>query len=194
MNRKKPDVLVLNKSYVAIHIVDWKKAMSLICQDSARPMDRDFVSYSFADWMLFSDTNKNDYPTAGTVNRKIAIPEIIVLRKYDKLPSRDVKYSRQTLFERDHFTCGYCGKIFDKKELTVDHIVPRSQGGTTTWKNTITACFPCNSTKADKTPEQAKMKLKFKPGKPVWFSPLNDIKPDHPCKSWVHFSGRTLVD
>ncbi len=194
MNRKKPDILVLNKSYVPLHIIGWQKAMSLICQDSARPMDRDFVAYDFADWLLFSDTNVDDYPTVGTVSRKIAIPEIIVLRKYDRLPARDVKYSRQTLFERDHHTCGYCGKVFDKKDLTVDHIIPRSKGGMTTWKNTITSCFPCNSIKADRTPETAKMPLKFKPGKPVWFSPLTDIKPDHPCKSWLKFAGRVLVN
>ena len=193
MKIKKPDILVLNKSYAAIHIIDWRKAMTLICQDAARPMDRDFVAYDFEDWLEFSNTT-NDYPVVATVSRKIAIPEIIVLRKFDRLPSREVKYSRQTLFERDKYTCGYCGKVFDKKDLTVDHILPRAQGGITSWKNTISACFQCNSTKADKTPEQAGMKLKFKPTKPSWVSPLNNLKPDHPCKSWLKFSGRIAID
>jgi 5-methylcytosine-specific restriction endonuclease McrA len=193
MKRKKPDILVLNKSFVAIHIVEWKKAMSLIIQGAARPLDRDFVSYEFEDWLVFSDLNK-DYPIVATVSREIAIPEIIVLRKYDRLPTRDVKYSRQTLFERDNHLCAYCGNTFDKKHLTIDHVIPRSQGGKTTWANTVSACFTCNNTKADKTPEQAKMPLKFKAKKPTWFSPLTNLKPDHPCKSWLKFTVRTLVD
>jgi 5-methylcytosine-specific restriction endonuclease McrA len=193
MKRTISDVLVLNKNFCAIHIIGWQKCMSLIFQDSARPLDRDFVSYKFDDWLEFSEMT-NDYPTINTISHKIAIPEIIVLRKYDRLPQRETKYSRQTLFERDKFTCGYCGNIFNRKDLTVDHIIPRAQGGTTTWKNTITACFRCNSLKADKTPEQSKMKLKFKPGKPIWFSPLYGIKPDHPCKSWLKFAGKVLLD
>lgn len=192
--KKKPDILVLNKSFVPIHIIEWQKCMSLIVQGAARALDRDLVAYDFDDWTRFSDSNANDYPTVGTVTCKIAIPEIIILRKYDRLPTRDVKYSRQSLFQRDKYTCGYCGKIFDRKELTVDHILPRAHGGKTTWQNTITACFPCNSVKADKTPELAKMPLKFKPKKPAWFSPLTDLKPDHPCKSWRKFMFRTTTD
>jgi 5-methylcytosine-specific restriction endonuclease McrA len=193
MKKDKPDVLVLNKSFVPIHIVCWQKCMSLIVQGAARPMDRDFVAYEFEDWLAFSEMN-TDYPDIHTSSRRIAIPEIIVLKKYDRLPTRDVKYSRQTLFQRDKHLCGYCGKEFDRKLLTVDHITPRAKGGKTTWSNTITACFPCNSVKADRTPEQAKMPLKFKPKKPSWFSPLNDLKPDHPCKSWQKFMFRVVED
>lgn len=193
MKTKKPDVLVLNKSFIPIHIIAWEKCMSLIIQEAARPMDRDFMAYDFTDWLAFSEVN-TDYPVVSTVSHKIAIPEVIILRKYDRLPSRDVKYSRQTLFQRDKYTCGYCGGVFDRKELTVDHIVPRAHGGKTTWNNTISACFKCNSTKADRTPEGAKMPLIFKPRKPSWLSPLTDIKPDHPCKSWLKFAGRVLID
>lgn len=162
-------------------------------QESARALDRDLITYDYVDWLSFSQ-NDIDYPIIHTVNRRIAVPEIIILKYYDKLPMRDVKYSRQTLFQRDRHICAYCGKVFDRNDLTVDHILPRAQGGKTTWDNTVAACFPCNSVKADRTPEQAGMHLKFKPKKPSWFSPLTNIKVNHPCKTWQKFMYKTLVD
>lgn len=191
--RTKPDVLVLNKSFLPIHIIEWDRCMSLIIQESARPLDRDFVAYDFLDWLTFSEIT-DDYPVVGTVRYKIAVPEIIVLKTYNNLPIRDVKYSRQTLFQRDKFTCGYCNTLFDRRSLTVDHIVPRSQGGHSNWLNTVTCCKPCNYKKSNRTPEQAKMRLYAKIKKPMWISPLTGLKNTHPCKSWHRFMDRTLVD
>jgi 5-methylcytosine-specific restriction endonuclease McrA len=193
MRSKKHDVLVLNKSWVAIHIIDWQRCMSLILQEAAQPVDRDFILYSMKEWMDFSLT-VNSYSQVQTIKQHIAIPEIIVLKKYNKLPVRDVKYSRQTLFQRDKFTCGYCGEMFDRNDLTIDHIIPKSRGGTSNWNNAISCCKPCNSFKADRTPDEAHMPLLLKPKKPVWLSPLSEIKPNHPCKTWHKFMDRTLVD
>jgi hypothetical protein len=187
MKRVKPDVLILNRNFIPIQICDWQKCMSLIFQESASPLDRDYIAYSYEDWIAFSNKNSDIYPTIGVVDGKLALPEIITLKKYDRLPTRDVKFSRMSLVDRDKHTCAYCGGIFDKKHLTIDHIIPRAQGGKTTWMNTISACFTCNNVKANRTPEQANMHLRFKPRKPEWFSPFNNLKPDHPCKSWNHF-------
>lgn len=193
MRIKKYDVLVLNRSYIPIHIITWQKCMSLIYQEAARPLDRDFLTYELKDWMEYS-LKAEDYPYVQTVKQNISIPEIIVLKTYDKLPIRDVKYSRQTLFQRDKFKCAYCGNTFDKTSLTIDHIIPRSKGGQSNWSNTISCCKPCNYKKADNTPEGANMKLLFKPKKPIWLSPIAHIKPNHPCKSWLKFMDRTLVE
>lgn len=193
MKNKKHDVLVLNKSYIPIHIITWQKCMSLIVQEAAKPLDRDFVTYDIQDWFTFSKLN-NDYPYIQTVKHRICIPEVIVLKTFNKLPTRDVKYSRQTLFQRDKFRCAYCGNSFQREQLTVDHIIPRSKGGHSNWGNTVSCCKPCNSVKADRTPEQANMKLLVKPKKPIWISPLSEIKPNHPCKSWLKFMDRALVD
>jgi len=191
--KRKPDVLVLNRNHQAVQICEWQKAMSLICQDAARSLDRDGIIYTFEDWMVFSDMTE-EYPTVNTVSHRIAVPEIIVLQKYDRLPVRDVKYSRQTLFHRDRHTCAYCGQVFRREDLTVDHIKPRAQGGTTTWLNTITACKPCNGLKANRTPEEASMHLRFKPKKPVWLSPLMHVKADHPCQTWLRYTNQTVMD
>lgn len=190
--KKLPDVLVLNKSYAAIHIIDWRKAISLVYQDAARAMDHEYVVYEFNDWLKFSDKFCGKLPTVETTSRKIVVPEIIVLKKYDKLPIRDVKYSRQSLFQRDNNKCGYCGGVFPRKELTIDHIIPKSKGGKTTWDNTVAACFKCNSRKADKTVEEAGMNLQFKAKKPKWYIPfdaLNTYKSVHVPAAWSQFLG-----
>lgn len=167
--------------------------MSLVLQEAALPVDRDFVSYSIKEWFELSLIDES-YATVQTVKQRIAVPEVIVLKKYNKLPTRDVKYSRQTLFQRDRFTCGYCGKLFERNELTIDHIIPKSRGGQSNWSNAISCCKPCNAFKANRTPYEADMPLLLKPKKPVWLSPLSEIKPNHPCKSWKKFMDRTLVD
>ena len=190
--KKKNDVLVLNRAYIPIQIIEWQRAMSLLIQDAARPLDRNLDVYDFDTWLSFSSLNE-DYPKISTIRYKIALPEIVVLRKYDKLPIRDVKYSRMSLFERDRYTCCFCNQKFPKLQLTVDHILPRSKGGTTSWMNTITSCKPCNSLKADRTPEQAHMKMHFKPKKPMWISPVSKMGDNHPCKSWLKFLDRVLV-
>lgn len=194
MNKhKKHDVLVLNKSYIPVHIITWQKCMSLIVQESARPLDRDFLTYTLEDWLAFSILN-DDYQKVHTVRYSIAVPEIIVLKEYNSLPTREVKYSRQTLFQRDKYQCAYCGKIFDKDKLTIDHIIPRSKGGLSSWANTVSSCKPCNYLKADRTPEQAGLKLLVKPKKPIWLSPIADIKRNYNCKSWLKFMDRPLLD
>ena len=85
----------------------------------------------------------------------------------------------------------YCGKQFQRKELTLDHVYPKSKGGRTTWSNTVSSCYSCNQKKANLTLEEAHMRLKFKPKKPKWFSPLDGVNvKTHPCKSWKHFMDR----
>lgn len=192
MNKKKHDILVLNKNYVPVQIVEWKTAMSLIIKDSAHAIDNTFVSYHFSDWMKFSiSLDGMEYAKVQTVSQPIAIPEIIVLNRFDRLPDRDVKFSRENIFKVYNHKCAYCGKIFPQAQLTLDHILPRAFGGTTNWNNIVPSCKPCNAAKADKTLTQLGIKLLYKPMKPKWISPLNGIPwKDHPCKSWQHFFNR----
>jgi 5-methylcytosine-specific restriction endonuclease McrA len=191
--QKKTDVLVLNKSFVPIHIITWQRAMSLLIQDSARAIDSDYIVYDFSDWLLYSEVD-DKYPKILTIKHKISLPSIIVLKNYNKLPIRDIKYSRETLFQRDNHTCAYCGGKFKPQLLTVDHILPRSLGGKTHWDNTVTACSECNGKKGNKTLEQTGMKLLYRPKKPKWVSPLTNIRSNKACKEWSIFLDRTLVN
>ena len=192
---KVPDVLVLNKAWIPIHIVAWKKAMSLIYQDHAHSLDRDYIAYDFQNWLEFSTMNAETYPKVHSVSLGIAIPEIIVLRKYDKLPDRDVKFSRENVYHRDKYTCCYCGKKFPVKLLSIDHIKPKCKGGKSTWDNIATACKPCNNLKDNKTPEEAHMKLLKKPHQPHWLNPINHSRgKEHICLSWRKFMDRVDVE
>lgn len=189
--RKRYDTLVLNLAYCPIHIIDWDKAISLIYQEKARPLDISYIAYTFQEWLEFTKTNADGYYKVHGVNFNIALPEIIVSTTFNRLPERQVKYSRQTVFTRDKYRCGYCGKTFRHKELTVDHILPKCLGGKTEWNNVISCCYSCNQSKADKTLKTAGLKLIFKPHKPGWNSPLQNINIEtHPCKSWKHFMKR----
>lgn len=196
MNNKASNVLVLNRNFLPIHIIEWKKAMSLIYQASANALDQDFVTYHFNDWLEYSNRNDLDkeYPSVHTVNKKIFIPEIIVLTKYDHLPLRDVKFSRQNLFEVFNYHCAYCMNTFSKNDLTVDHVIPRSKGGLTTWENTVACCIPCNRLKADRLLHECGLTLKKKPKKPRWISPLSGIRKTNSRKSWSKFMLNSSVD
>lgn len=194
MKSKKPDILVLNRAWIPIQIVDWQRAMLHLIKETIHPLDRDLNTYDLQTWLEYSRLHDTDYPVVTTVRYKIALPEIVILKEFDRLPMRDVKYSRQTLFERDNFLCCYCHKKFVKTDLTVDHVLPRCQGGKTVWENTVTACKPCNNWKDNRTPQQAGMKMHFHPKKPKWISPLTKVGKEHPCKSWLKFLHKTLVD
>ena len=93
---------------------------------------------------------------------------MIILVNFDKIPRRSLHYSKYHVFRRDKYVCQYCGLQTVREDLTIDHVVPRSQGGQTSWSNCVTSCEPCNSKKADRTPEQAGMKLRSQPIKPSW--------------------------
>lgn len=191
MNKGKHNILTLNRNYVPTHVVDWTKGITLLYKDHAHALDREYISYKYEDWINFSISNAEDYAKIKTVRCPIAVPEIIVLTKYDRLPDRDVKYSRENLFKSYKMKCLYCGKIFTEKELQIEHVMPRSRGGKSTWDNTVPACMGCNQKKANRTPQEAGMKLIMTPRKPRWINPLTSVVwHNHPCQSWRHFIER----
>lgn len=184
------DVLVLNKSWVPVHIINFKRCMILLCTDAAYALDHDYIAYNFDNWLNFSLT-KHPFKELHTPSRAIALPEVITLTRYNRLPMGDVKFSRESVFTRDKCRCGYCGKKFPRNELTLDHILPRSKGGQTTWNNIISCCRSCNSFKSDKSLKECNLKLRFKPHEPKWMDPIMKLyKKCRACKSWEHFLHR----
>ena len=117
----------------------------------------------------------------------LPLPSVIVLKNY-VMPTKAVPFTRATLFLRDEFTCQYCG--YKGKDLTFDHVVPKSRGGKTRWDNVVAACQSCNLRKAAKTTSQAGFKLKKPPTKPSPEVLLNKGKkfpPSDMHKSWIDF-------
>mgnify|MGYP001598283322 CR=1 FL=1 len=104
---------------------------------------------------------------AGTVRAsKIAIPEVIALRAFDKVPLRQVTFSRRNIYEHYGYRCCYCGRRFPTQDLNLDHIVPRSRGGHTDWMNVVTSCVRCNLKKGDRLPSEAGMRMVIAPSRP----------------------------
>jgi 5-methylcytosine-specific restriction endonuclease McrA len=164
-------VLVLNRSWVAVHVADVRRALGLVYRDVARVVSpEDFSTYDFDDWKEMS-VAANDRCINAT-NFRIMVPEVIVLRYFNEFIRKEVRFSRRNIFERDHNVCQYCGKRFAKPDLTIDHVIPRSCGGCDSWTNLVLACVRCNVKKGSKTPEEACMKLVRPPRKPSWMPHL----------------------
>jgi 5-methylcytosine-specific restriction endonuclease McrA len=188
-------VLVLNKLFMAIHIISVRRAFCLLCKDLAEVVsleDGQFTTYDFATWREVSEYRARHFREEEddwirTINSEIQVPRVIRLMSYDRLPKQTVKFNRRNIFARDNNQCQYCGKKFPTSELSLDHIVPRSQGGISTWENIVCACVACNVKKGGRTPKEAHMHLIRKPEKPKR-SPMLNLKLTHKkYQSWRTF-------
>ncbi len=158
-------VLVLNRHYQPVHVTSVRRAMSLMYQGAAKAIDEQYRLYEFEDWAALSAIG---HDWIGTVNNRIRVPRVVVLSAYEYLPKGKVRFSRLNIYARDNDTCQYCGRQLHRSELNLDHVLPRSQGGKTTWENVVCSCVPCNLRKGGRTPEQAGMKLLKVPVRPRW--------------------------
>lgn len=159
--------LVLNKLWQPVSVQTVADALVKVWIGSARVVDpHDYAQYTWNDWTELRPTG--DDPCIKLVGATIRVPEVVTLANYGKVPNATVAFSRKNLFTRDRWTCQYCGCRPGSQEITVDHIVPRAQGGTSCFENCVAACVRCNHRKADRTPKQAKMKLRTTPKVPRW--------------------------
>lgn len=174
------DVLVLNRNFYAIQITSWQRAITLVYIDHARVVDEAYRTYSFEDWRELTKV-REDHPAGfiRTPEFKIAIPEIIALRLYDRLPHMDVKFTRRNIYEHYNYRCCYCGKKFPTHELNLEHVVPRSRGGKSTWDNVVTSCVSCNLQKGNKLIGETGMNLRIKPSKPKWHRGISLVLKPH---------------
>jgi 5-methylcytosine-specific restriction endonuclease McrA len=159
-------VLVLNRHYQPIHVTNAKRAFSLLYLGVARALDREFRTFDFESWSALSAEVGDD--VVHTIDRVIRVPRVIVLQLYDRIPKTKVRFSRHNIYMRDGNTCQYCERSLPRTELNLDHVVPRSQGGRTTWENVVCCCIDCNLAKGARTPEQAGMLLRKAPTRPRW--------------------------
>ena len=165
-------VLVLNQGWQWHQIETVEECFGKLCPDvgeapKARILDAPdgFAQYSWDDWKKLRPKEDAEWVLYG-VNVVHRVPEIILLTEYDKQVRNGVRFNRRELRLRDGGKCQYCGKKCDPDEWTIDHVVPRCQGGQSTWTNCVLACYRCNQRKNDKTPQQAGMKLLSVPVKP----------------------------
>jgi len=188
-------VLVLNKMFMAVHVISVKRAFCLLFKELAEVVsleDGQFATYDFGTWRELSEFRRHHFRQeeddwVRTVNTEIQVPRVVRLLGYDKLSKQTVKFNRRNIFARDHNQCQYCGKKFPTSELSLDHVVPRSQGGGGTWENIVCACVACNVRKGGRTPKQAHMALIRKPEKPKRSPVLNLKLTQKKYRSWQAF-------
>jgi 5-methylcytosine-specific restriction endonuclease McrA len=149
-------VLLLNNSYEPLKVISWQRAITLFFMGKVEVVeeyDHQIHSVSFA----------------------IKAPAVVRLLRYARIGRRTPPLCRVNILARDNFECQYCSKNLSAKEATLDHVVPRSQGGKTTWDNIVCSCAQCNRKKGGRTPREAKMALRSTPRRPEWL-PVLTIK------------------
>lgn len=166
-------VLVLNKHYAAVRVVSARRAFCMLYRQIAEIVaieDRAYQSYDFESWREVSEYRakyeREHHEWVRCVRFELAVPKIVRLLFYDRLPQQTVKLNRRNIFARDRNHCQYCGRKFPSSELSLDHVVPRSRGGMTNWPNLVCCCVKCNVKKGGRTPPEAHMSLIVTPVKP----------------------------
>jgi 5-methylcytosine-specific restriction endonuclease McrA len=136
-------VLVLNASYEPLNICTWRRAVLLLLKGKAEQIEHNGK-------LIYAD-----FP----------LPTVIRLRSYVKIPYKEISLSRRNVLHRDNYDCQYCGE--HRHDLTIDHILPRSRGGTDSWDNVVASCLKCNVKKGNRTPREANMPLSSQPRRPL---------------------------
>ncbi len=183
-------VLVLNRSYLPIHVTSVRRAFALIYQGIARAVDESYQTFDFEGWSQLAIAR--DAEAIGTSSGPIRVPRVIVLLAFDRVPKRHVRFSRINIYARDNFTCQYCGLRYPRSELNLDHVVPRSLGGRSTWDNVVCSCLECNRRKGGRTPAQAGIALRRPPARPRWTPLMNLMLSSVRYNEWRPFLN--LVD
>ena len=139
----------------------------MLYQGVAKAVDEQYQTFDFESWAALSASLEAS-ENIGLINRAMRVPRVILLVTYDRVPKRHVRFSRFNVYARDRNTCQYCGRSFSRSDLNLDHVVPRSQGGTSMWENVVCSCLRCNRQKGGRSPEEAGMKLLRRPLRPNW--------------------------
>jgi len=179
------NVLVLNRVYQAIHVTNVRRAMTLLYTGHARAVTEDYSTYTWEEW--------KDIPVGAadlflsTPNYRLPVPHVVQVLSFDRVPRHEVKFTRKNVFTRDANQCQYCGGRFSTRDLNLDHVVPLSRGGRTTWQNVVCCCLPCNARKGNRLPEEIGLHLVRKPRKPRWYPFIRMLTSGGGHETWKNF-------
>jgi 5-methylcytosine-specific restriction endonuclease McrA len=154
-------------SWLPLSIISWEEAIKYMVLEKAEVLDW------YEDWIVHSQTWETQ------------VPAVMILRDYEKRKI-SIRFSKHNVFLRDGYVCQYCGDDVSKKTATLDHVLPVSHGGKTTFENTVTACGPCNASKGN----NKKIVPKVKPFKPTYFQLVEKRKKQHwdiPHPAWKNY-------
>lgn len=189
-------VLLLDMGYQPHRVISAKRAIALVFKDAADIVDVEvnpntgramYGTHDIDSWedlsRLRDEIERDDHTWIQRVRDDLVLPTVIRLKKPVKRSKKAIRFSRNNIYRRDGNVCQYCGDKHRKSELNIDHVVPKAQGGLSTWENTVVSCIHCNQKKGNRTPKQAGIKLIRDPQKPTKLKVVERIQ--HP--SWEHF-------
>jgi 5-methylcytosine-specific restriction endonuclease McrA len=189
-------VLVLNRYYVALRVVSVRRALTLLYRECAEVIvleneQYQYSSYDFAAWCELSQFQSEEKQPGEeyiqAVGFELQVPRIVRLTRYDRISRAGVRFNRKNLFARDNYRCQYCGQTKPTNMLSIDHVIPRSLGGRTSWENVVCSCLRCNSRKGGRTPQQAHMTLLSTPSRPKINPTLTQPIQDPRYECWKTF-------
>jgi len=180
-------VLVLNRFYSPVHVISVRRAFILLyreCAEIVHLEDGQFTNYDFESWCEISAYRSQEKQPhedwIRAVHFEVQCPRVVRLLQYDRSPRSALRFNRRNLFARDGHKCQYCGRSFPSHQLSLDHVMPRSRGGETSWQNVVCSCVGCNTKKGNRTPHEAHMHLMTKPiepsANPLLLQKLNNPK------------------
>jgi len=194
-------VLVLDGSWRPVDVTNVLGALCKVCKGNAVIVDPDYTLFGFEEWVenwqdavKAAEMAEKGVPLIRSRSFSIPPPEVIRLVRKVRFWRRRAKLCRKAIFARDRNICQYCGKKLPASKLNIDHVIPKSKGGGTTWENLVLSCVKCNHQKDDKTLKQAGLKLLRQPSEPHWAVVNRRGILRDPPKSWEDFLGTMYWD
>lgn len=158
----------------------------------ARALDAGYEPYDFVAWR--SRMARPDEESVGTSGGPICVPRLVLLSHYARVPQATVRLSRRNVFLRDAFTCQYCARRPTTRDLNLDHVLPRSRGGRSTWENLVTSCRDCNLRKGGAMPDECGMRLARPPVRPTWSAAAQLAATPRRFVEWEPFLSGVALD
>ncbi len=178
-------VLVLNRTFAALALTDARRGFTLFYKGHVKAVLPDFTTYGWEEWCDIP-VQPEDRDVVKTPTMLLKVPRVIQLLSCDRAPRYELKFSRHNVYVRDGTRCQYCGRRFATSELSLDHVIPLSRGGVSSWENVVCACLKCNVRKGNRLPDEAGMALRRLPVKPK-ASPLGLLAPARIHPAWRNF-------
>lgn len=177
-------VLVLNRLYQPLRLTTVREAFCMLYSGRAKALDEELAACDFEGWL---HRPVQGLPSIGTSRGRLRVPRILLVREYGRLPLTPCRPTRRHIFLRDGFRCQYCGLRPERKELNIDHVLPRSRGGNSSWENLVASCRRCNFRKGWRTPEECGMRLRRPPSAPNRLTVALLEIAGRMCREWEPF-------
>ena len=152
-----------------------------------RALDEEYAALDWSEWVGLPPATGRNGDVLHSISLNIRVPRVVQLLVYDRTPQVNIKFTRANIYLRDKYRCQYCGRSGKSADLNIDHMIPRSRGGSSDWENVVVACVSCNRRKGNRLPEEVGMKLARIPRRPRWQPVISLSQATQPHPQWRPF-------